>query len=1037
MKTKTAFLLFSLFAVIALNSQQVRSFDKSNGLSQSIINCIEQDENGFMWFGTQDGLNRYDAYSFIAVNSLNGLENSNINSSLFDDQGNFWVGTEQGLFKRDKGKTQFKKISFTKKSNIPVVSLYLDNENNLWIGTRQNGLFRYTVSSKKSVFIACKLTGDDGTKQSIHCLLQYEKYMLAGTDSGLFRIEISSARTKRFLPHKSIAKPPWSTLINCMVADGKNVWLGTYGAGIYKFDGSEVIRDQQLANAVFLSEGVINCLTISNSRVLWIGTQQGLASVNLNNSEIKYPLPIPFGTEGSGNIRSLFIDRDENIWAGAWGALWFIPGNQKPFDIFIPNPQLPSNDAANSVTALAEDLNGKIWIGTDNGGLISDKHEKAEYITFPTIMAVGVDAKNRLWISPWGDGIYVGNSRENLFQIKNPFPEKIISDNVVRSFCFSGDSLVIIGTEEGVDLYDLKNDRLIPSPEWVKSLAKGRISFVYLDVFGLLWVGTAEGLKKISLKKSEKLDFPAESDKLLHNRNLKSFVRDKYGKYWVGTSGGLVILSSKGEILKKLDTDSGLPNNVIYSVLEGNDNQIWCSTNKGLVRIDPVNYKISVFNKNDGLPDDEFNSGAALKSKDGKIYFGSIKGLCHFDPLKIHVDSTAIPVHIRSLKVFNKDLLPEKEVITGESVTLNYSDKFITIEFGALSFVNPEEINYAYRLEGFDTTWIESSTMRVATYTNLDPGTYTFTVIACNHDGVWNQKGASITIVVTTPFYRTWTFRFIILAFAFIILISINMIRIRMIRRRNRDLAKKVVERTENYRVQKKKAEEAGEQLRQEMIARNRFFNIMTHDIKNPVWGIEELAREAESNPQAVQKLKTTTTGLKKLLENLLTWASLQSGRAAPRFEITSVFGMADEAIDNTEAQASAKNIKILNNTDPEILVNVDRQMIIAVFRNLISNAIKFSFPGSEVNITTKTDKNLVEIFFTDKGTGMEKEYVDRLFSLEHTNVRKGTGDEKGTGLGLLICKELVEKNHGTINAQSQLGNGSTITIRFDVVISP
>jgi len=132
MKTKTAFLLFSLFAVIALNSQQVRSFDKSNGLSQSIINCIEQDENGFMWFGTQDGLNRYDAYSFIAVNSLNGLENSNINSSLFDDQGNFWVGTEQGLFKRDKGKTQFKKISFTKKSNIPVVSLYLDNENNLW-----------------------------------------------------------------------------------------------------------------------------------------------------------------------------------------------------------------------------------------------------------------------------------------------------------------------------------------------------------------------------------------------------------------------------------------------------------------------------------------------------------------------------------------------------------------------------------------------------------------------------------------------------------------------------------------------------------------------------------------------------------------------------------------------------------------------------------------------------------------------------------------------------------------------------------------
>ncbi len=774
------------------NNIRFERISVEQGLSQSIAYCILQDSKGFMWFGTWEGLNKYDGYKFTVYKNDSGNPHSishNIVRSLYEDQkGMLWIGTEGGLNKFDPENEKF--TCYRNDPDDPdslshniVRSVYEDRKGTLWIGT-EGGLNKFNPVSGK--FTRYQNTPDNPhslSHNNVRSVYEDKKGALwIGTEHGLNRFD---RKKEQFDRYRHTPGDPHSLSHNnvrslCEDRSGE-LWIGTKG-GLNRFD-RERKRFTRYRNILHdphsLSHNEVWTVFEDHEGILWIGTEGGLNKYDRENDRFTSFQNDPGNPHSLSHniVWSIFEDRSGVLWIGTYtGGLNKYDHGKELFVHFKNTPDDPNSLSHNNVWSIYEDSDQVLWIGTD-AGLNRFDREKGEFILYSNnpddprslshneVWSIFEDHSGMLWVGTFG-GV-------NRFDRKNGefthYPNDPVKpgNNRIRMIYEDRSNELWVGTAGGLRRFDLGKEQFAACyrniPGNPHSISHSNVWSIYEDLSGVLWIGTERGLNRFDREKEQFTRYLHKHNNpfSLSNNWVLSIYENEPGSLWIGTAGGLNKFDREKEIFTSYREKEGLPNDVVYGILEDNMGNLWLSTNKGLSRYNLLNKTFKNYSVRDGLQGTEFNVGAYHKNRRGEMFFGGLNGLNIFCPSK--KDNPFPPsIIISGFRIFNEPVKAgknsplKKSVIYTDEIELSYKDRGFSFEFAALHFAGPEKNQYAYIMEGFDKEWIYSRTRRFATYTNLPAGRYIFKVKASNNDGLWNEKGTAIKITITPPPWRTW-----------------------------------------------------------------------------------------------------------------------------------------------------------------------------------------------------------------------------------------------------------------------------------------
>jgi signal transduction histidine kinase len=492
-----------------------------------------------------------------------------------------------------------------------------------------------------------------------------------------------------------------------------------------------------------------------------------------------------------------------------------------------------------------------------------------------------------------------------------------------------------------------------------------------------------------------------------------------------------------GTILKTYDITNILPNNRIHAITQDNKGNIWISSNYGITRLNPEIQSIRNYTKEDGLQGDQFYQQSFLRTRNGELYFGGYNGFNSFNPDSLKDNDFIPPVYITDFQIFNKPVtyaVPGAQFPTyiseAKKIKLNWNQSVFSFSFAAINYTYPKKNQYSYIMEGFEKDWnYTDASRRYVTYTNLDPGEYTFRVRATNNDGIRNDTGTSLKIIILPPWWKTLWFRLIIVSTGILLITTIVLSRFRRLKNQKVLLEKSVVKKTA--------------ELNELNASKDKFFSIIAHDLKNPfntIIGFSDILLEEISSGdlikgnESARMIHSSAIQTFRLLENLLEWANSQTGKISYKPSPVNLNELLNEDFITLNDMAIRKNIELKRFIPDNLVIMADRNMIKTVLRNLISNAIKFTPKKGKVEVNALTNDKYVEIAVSDNGIGMTKEIMAKLFRIDANLSTQGTENERGTGLGLILCKEFVEKNGGKIWVESESGKGSTFKFILPLV---
>lgn len=810
---KLSYFIFNLLLLLLFQSKITAQKQEINfsllsieqGLSQSTVFSILQDKRGFMWFGTNDGLNKYDGYKITVYKpdpgDPNSLSNNRVLAIFEDSKGELWVGTDGGLNKFNREKEIFEHFTCKQGSAncIPdnhVTCINEDKNGFLWIGTN-SGLAKYDrwenafTVFKKNPSISNSLSNN-------YVWVIYndrEGNLWIGTDSLLNKFD---PKNNSFIRYNLTPNDPKRIAGNTVFAiseDNKGgLWVATR-RGLNRFDKStntfvRIIADP--AKLGGLSNDNIYSLLLDKSKNLWVGTLGGGLYKLVNPGFMPKPDSYYFinyahnyrnsSSLSNNYVWSLYQDRAGGLWVGTDIGLNKYDPHLEKFTVYRNNPFDINSLCSNVVTSILEDKAGKIWIGTNHGLDYYDPETSkyTHYFSKPTdksslssdfIRSIHEDKNGELWIGTNGGGLNKFDRSTKKFKryVNDPLNHNSISDDKIVSICEDKEGYLWLGTLGGLNKFDPKTGYVTVyqnDPKNNNSLSHNYIFKIIEDSNGDLWIGTTNGLNCFNKKKNQFTRFftDARSVGSLSNNLVMTILEDKNGNIWIGTNGGLNKYDRKKNCFYHFTEKDILFNDVIYGILEDNNGYLWLSTNKGLAQFNPSTNYIKNYTKEDGLQSNQFSTGAYYKNSDGKLFFGGINGMNEFYPERITKNNYVAPVVITDFQIFNKSINVNSGTILSKSITetnaieLTYKENVFSFEFAVLSYTLPQENQYAYMMEGFDKDWIKPGNRRFVTYTNLDPGEYTFKVLGANNDGVWNTKGVQIKIIISPPFWKTWWF---------------------------------------------------------------------------------------------------------------------------------------------------------------------------------------------------------------------------------------------------------------------------------------
>jgi two-component system sensor histidine kinase ChiS len=1057
-------LLFCLFLGMDAKAQGDARFirlSRDNGLSHNNVYSIIQDQFGFMWFATQDGLNRYDGYNFKQFYhepyNKNSLLSNNFGTVLEDEDGYLWFGTYyKGLSRFDPLNNEFMhfvhdELDPTSISSNHIRFLAKDKNGNIWIATSGGGLNKLNT---KTFGITRYLHDEEDTSSissnDVNAIVVDEQNNLwIGTNNSLDYFDSKSGEFQHFvLGYESFDRRKRLTTKTLLIDTNGLLWVGT-SDGLYKLNRSTYkskYYKYNISNSTSISDDIINTLFEDSEKNIWIGTEGGLSQyVKGSDSFVNYQFDITDPNSLSNSrVWSLYEDKSRVLWIGTkGGGVNKLDLKRKKFYSLAYEPNKSMSLSHPSVSTIVADTAGNIWLGTDGGGVCSynigdisvscfnNEFSKKNLLSDDQIWAACY-SPGKIWLGTHTGGLDLLQFEDGKYVIKtysNTGDSTGISNNQLNSLLIDKDGFLWIGTRNGLNkMIDTSSTQ---SPYFItykksfsekNSLTDNYITALYQDHEGFLWVGTySGGLNRINLKTSDVKHFTSdyENPKSLGSNNIHTIFEDHLGNLWVGTSGaGLNKLNPDGNTFVQYHKANGLASNEVMAILEDYSGFLWISTSKGLSQFDPITGKFTNYDISDGLLSDGFNWAAAYQDNNGWMYFGTNSGLVYFHPAQIKTNSFIPEIVITSFalleddKWINKDIFISKYNSEENKIVLDYSKNIFSIEFAALDFTKPDENTYQYKIEGINSGWIDYGNKRTIMITNLEPGKYTLRVRGSNNDKVFNNEGVAVSIVVRPPFTSTEGFFFIVGVIALLIIISAYSFLVKL--KTNKILAykNKQLEQTNLKLLESEKS------LKQLNETKDKFFSIIAHDLRNPfnpLLALTELLDEdydeldEKERRDFIKEIRHGAKRLYDLLENLLHWALSQTRQIKFKQVAIDLGELVQNNIDLLKINAEKKNITIRKNFNGDCHVLADENMLNSIFRNLINNAIKFSEEKTEifVNVEEQDENYLVEV--RDQGIGIHEENLGTIFK----GLTKSTLDNskgKGSGLGLILCNEFVEK---------------------------
>lgn len=1061
---------FIAISAIAFGQEQVKQsknlkfkhYSLTEGLSQSSVLCILQDTKGFFWFGTRDGLNKYDGHVFTTyrhnAKDSNSLSNSFIKSLFEDENGQLWVGTMNGLNRYIPEIDGFKRFKFANtktfiknKSNNEIWSIVSKEKDYLWLATNY-GLEKFNIKTGTSTrFLVQNNGGESISNNHIRSLLitNDNKLWICNVNS----IDVYNPKTKEF---KQYAYPKTTT---------KEITVN-YAPVLYQ----------------------------DNDTNLWLGYKDGLLLFN-NKSQVFEPYKI--NSEGikqiKAEVRAIHQDYLGNLWVGTYGGLYILTRDKKSISHYVHNESQRNSLSQNSIYQIFEDSKGDIWIGTYAGGVnYYDrsfdlfKHFSAgtnkTKLSYNVVSAIVEDPERNLWIATEGGGINFYNRTTGLFEYfqNDENNSNSLSTNNVKSLIRTRNGNFWIGTHDGglnflnPKIKPFKFEKYKNIVDDANSLSNNRVISLYEDYQNNIWIGTSggglnvmhgttknitrvvdpsntlsslvynisktaskdtlliagdKGLVKLNIKSHKFVQVKYKNDQNVYDFNATVFVyEDPSRNLWIATAGdGLYYYNSKSKKNVKYGIEDGLPNEVVYGILPVDSKTLWFSTNRGLSKLNLKTMHFKNIDVSDGLIGDEFNFGAFIKLQNGNLMFGGTSGIDFFDPKKIKENVFIPPVSITGILVNNKPFLADNN--SNRELTLKHDQNVFSFNFVALSYSQPTKNQYAYKLEGFDKDWNYIGNKKSATYTNLDAGKYIFKVKASNSDGLWNKNYASVVVTIQPAPWKTW--------WAYLFYIVIILAVLWFIRRQG---IIRIHEKNElkQERLEKEKLEEINQM-------KLRLFTNISHDFRTPltlIIGPLERMLSQKLGTDFIQKqhevMHRNASVLLQLINQLLDFRKSEAGKLKLNPSKSNIVPYIEDIKLSFEELARVRHIDFTFIAPDECVeVWFDNINLTKVIFNLLSNAFKFTPDGGTIAIELATvskkrklgnPTDFFKLVIRDSGSGIPKNSIKAIFD-RYYQVGEDENTRSGTGIGLALCKNLIKLHRGKIKVKSIAGSGTSFTV--------
>ncbi len=1043
------------------------NLNSKNGLSSNSVNTILKDKYGFMWFGTDDGLNKFDGQNFV-VYRHSETDSSTLGRGVVmamqeDKDGNLWVGSNITLSLYNRSSNNFINYDFSKIGWIR--SLEADHLGNIWVGT-YGGLYCFNPKTKKIIGYKANSLKKDRLNSNV-ILSVYEdkkKQIWVGTNAGLHLFNPKTRNFTRFMHDEQNPRSISNDIVRTFVEDkAGNLWIGT-GEDLNKMDaqtGDFFHYKVNSSDSQVLSNNGIYKIAIDKDEKIWVGTDDGLSIFNPKTGNIfridKFASQRYSGIGGfvGRSIKDIYLDDRGIYWIGtAQGGVNKYDTNLAFFNHVRLNPLDVKGFGAGAVSAFAESPTGEIYIGTEENGLnVFNRTTKlikkiplglSDY-TKGAIATLAYSA-GKLWVGTSLNGIFVIQLANNkLININIPKSKTDPSDIPIN--CLKVDKVgnIWIGTNgNGLYKYDIKKSTVTHFSDILYQantrniLRNGYVSVIEEDQQGNLWIGALGGGLAMYNPTQNTIEIFNRGNSNLPLDIVQAIHCDQSGRIWVGVlGGGLCLYDKQGKKFHQYSIKHQLANDVIYKILEDDGAKLWVSTNKGISVFDTQKKIFKNYTHHNGIQQSNFKTGAGIKTSIGEMYFGGNEGFNFFNPKYLYQNRNIPTLVFTDLKIANKSIIPaenaeiKEPIATAKEIELSYKQNF-SLDFVALNYTAPQESQYQYMLEGFDKEWNNVGAVNTAVYTNLDPGAYKFRLKAKSEDGSWNTPEKVIEIIVNPPFWRTYYAYF---GYCLIIAMTFWTLRRRAIQKLRYEFALEQERRDVKHLIEKERTE-AERKMELEQL-KVKFLTNLSHELKTPLTlilnPIENLLMK-EKDVEKVDTLNLINRNAKRLLNlvnQLLDFRKIEDNELKLNPTESDLIVVAKEIFDSFKYISERKNIHLDFNSDINTYYTTfDKDKIERVLLNLLSNAIKFTNEYGKVYCHIKTDaENGIKLIIGDNGIGLAEDALDKIFDRFYQVNNNTNILNQGSGIGLSITQEFVKLHGGTIKVESQEGEGSVFTV--------